>query len=535
MGEALCAALLFPERQRHLIKFIERKVQNAESLFRRFKRVLLNLYKATDWSIYSLVGFTVNFQQLFASLLLAQWLKRDYPQILIALGGVITSGDVGKWVLKNFPQIDWCISGEGEITLVELLKCVQTKKRGFEPKVPGLMYRSDTKIELNSKKQLKDLHGLPDPDFDDYFNFKKTDPVLSKVEIPTCLPIEISRGCPYRCTFCCDHQSFQGYRERPADEAAASIRRLSNKYQVPSIFLLAQTIMPKCCENLFPKLASHKSDYRIFCEMRADLTKEHMKLMKAAGITRVQIGIEALHTPLLKKMHKGTRLIDNLKIMKYCEELGIEACSYFLIGFPTETESDIESNVRSIDYAIPYMPPMRFVNFMLFEGSPVYNAPHAYGLCSINDASGFGKLLPKNISAEIKLWYKDYKSQHKPRNYKSLIKRYNEWKELYHDAREIGRPLLCYYDHNHFLCIEDYRKGVQFITLDGWTRELYVYCDNIRRKEEIEERFSDVDKNKLRRTLGTLCEHKVMFCEDDDFLSLAMKMSPDVRRHLPML
>jgi hypothetical protein len=47
----------------------------------------------------------------------------------------------------------------------------------------------------------------------------------------------------------------------------------------------------------------------------------------------VQIGIEALSSRLLKKLHKGTRAIQNLEIMKNCEMLGIRNISNLILQF----------------------------------------------------------------------------------------------------------------------------------------------------------------------------------------------------------
>ncbi len=532
---SLSAALLFPKSRLRLIKYAKKHLPDAENLCIRFERVMRNLYETTDWNQYSLVGLTVNFYQLFTSLLLTKWLKHDFPHIRTVLGGVITSGDVGKSIMKHFPQIDWCISGEGEIALLGILNGLETQQKSFECNVPGLMYRTEQGVVINPTRQLEDLFDLPDPDYDHYFEFKKSDPALKDLEIPTFLPIEVSRGCPYQCAFCYDRRSFESYRKRPADEIAASIKRLCKKYQVPSIFLLASTITPECCEALFPLLASHNKDYRIFCEMRADLSKQHLKLMKSAGMTGVQIGIEAFHTPLLKKMNKGTRVIDNLKIMKCCEELGIKPGWYILTEFPTETQSDVEYNERNIDFAASYSPPNKFIKFMLFESSTVYQHQHEYGIRSINEAAKLGRFLPQHIASDIKLWHKDFKTKYEKRNYGKLRKRYEQWKRSYENAQVNGQPLLAYYDYEDFLRIEDYRKEIKAITLEGFARELYLFCNDIKSWYEIVKRFPDVSEKDLQITLHKLFKLKVMFNEDNDWLSLAIHISPEHRRHMPFI
>ena len=55
----------------------------------------------------------------------------------------------------------------------------------------------------------------------------------------------------------------------------------------------------------------------------------------------MQIGIEALSSRLLKKLHKGTSAIQNLEIMKNCEALEIRSVSNLILQFPASDEQDV--------------------------------------------------------------------------------------------------------------------------------------------------------------------------------------------------
>ncbi len=104
-------------------------------------------------------------------------------------------------------------------------------------------------------------------------------------------------------------------------------------------------------DNVLPKestaeilrgLADLNRDLSIFAEIRATTPLSELKLMRTAGMHRVQIGIEALSTRLLRKLHKGTTAIQNLEIMKHCEALGIANLSNlisFIFRAATKTTS----------------------------------------------------------------------------------------------------------------------------------------------------------------------------------------------------
>jgi len=532
--DAICAALLFPSSEKRLLRYIRKWVPQVDSYARRLRKIFRKIYDGIDWKEYDLVGFTVNFDQLFSSLLLASWIKKDHPQIFIVLGGRSVAKKMGESIIEKFPQIDWCIDGEGEEAILKLLEGLADSRLRFESSVPGLIYRDGKRVIRNSRKLLASLSGLPDPDFDHYFHVLDTHPKLHGLETIPYLPIETTRGCRHRCAFCCDCGYWMSYRERPAREVADSLRRLTDRYKVTSINLIEQLITPEYAASLFPIVASHEADYRIFCEVRADISKEQLRTMKRAGVSTVQIGIEAMNTKLLQKMRKGLRLIDNLKVLKFCEEIGIRHDSNLIYKFPAESQKDVDDSVRAMDYAASYMPPGLLVPFEILEGSPIYQHPKKFGISKIIEAGAFGPLLPPDIRKGLDFWYKEYRSNRKERDYRAFRERWRRWMDDYEESQRIGRGLLYYMDMNdRFLRIEDFREGTRSITLEGLPRDLYLYCDEIRGFDEIRSRFHDEDPKEIRETLRQLHKLKLMYTEGEDWLSLAIHASPENRRHMP--
>jgi ribosomal peptide maturation radical SAM protein 1 len=534
-GEILCASILFPENRKKILAAVRGQIPSPDSLAARIHRALRKSYRGIGWHKYGLVGFSINHDQLFSSLVMAGWIKDSHPDIKIVFGGRSVSGKLGQSVLESFPQVDWCIDGEGEIALVSLLREMQEGKGVAEENVPGLMYRRDCRVLCNPQRQLPDLNSLPDPDFDHYFRQIETGATLSGREIQPYLPIEMSRGCSFNCAYCSERNFFKGLRHRPAGEISESLARLFKLYRIPSIFLIAQMVTPGHCRELFDEIASHDSDYKLFAEIRANLSKDDLVAMKKAGMTQVQIGIEALDSNLLRKMNKGTRLMDNLRILKHCEEIGIRHVSNLIVGFPTETQDDIDRSAKAVEFAIAYRPPAFFSEFKLREDSLVYRHPEKYDIREIDDAAVLGRHLPQTTRKGLRLWNKSYKSSRKRRNYGKLRHHYKRWKKTYEEAEAIGKPLLYYLDFHDVLRIEDLRGCVQSVLIDGWIRDIYLYCDETRSFDEIRSHFPRVPENELRRTLNRLFKLRLMYAEDNDWLSLAIRSSPANRRHMPFL
>ncbi len=535
LSDAICAAILFPENQSKLLKYCDKHIKYAKHYFLSINRCLRKIYEDINWADYNLVGFTTGFQQTFISLVMADWLKSDYPDVKIIMGGRFVKGELGVSILKLFPQIDYCVDGEGELAFVSLLSELKNTVSGFEANVPGLMFRDKGDIRINPRKQLKTLSGLPDPDFKNYYTVIEEHAALKDDAIPLYIPLEGSRGCSYKCAFCGSHAYFGNHRARPPSETAASIKRLTELYRITSVFFIDLIIKSETCKSLFPLMASQNKDYKFFCSLRTSMTKDELLMMKKAGLCEVQIGIESLDTMLLKKMRKGIRLIDNLQILKFCEELGIELAYNLILGFPTETQADIDRTVDALDYALSYAPPLHLSDFTLVESSLIYENPQKYGVKDIVDCPDLVSKLPHRIAQKLRLMTKGYKTRNGRRDYKGLKRSIRRWTEIYDRAKTNCQPILHYMDCNEFLRIEDFRKGESSITLDGWARELYLFCDSIKSFDEIKKRFPDVNERELKRTLNKLFKLKVMFKEGNDWLSLAIHASPENRRHMPFL
>jgi len=544
IGELFFAAALFPEKREPILHRLHSEIARPPKFLERLIAATRKPYKSIDWKIYDTVGFSLCFDQLFASLLFAKWLKRDFPHLRILFGGPLVSGPLGESVIKCFPQVDWCIDGEGEIPFMKFLRSMSKMGADLESEVPGLIYRRSGLVHINPREQLQRLGGLPDPEFDHYFRLLNDHPKLKNRDIMTFIPIEGGRGCMHKCAFCTDRLYWKGYRIRPPEEVVDQMDRLAERYSIHRFHFVDNIVPPgKAGKQLFSLIAEKRRDYRLFCEVRANTDKDQLKIMRGAGVAEIQVGIETFSTDLLRKMNKGTRVIENFQIMKFCEELNIEQNSNFMINFPSETQTDIAESVRNIDFACAYQPPFRFVDFRLYDGSLVFKQPKQYGVTKINRAGPLSKFIPLRIVKTLSFTEKNYASKIKKRSYSGLKKRLAEWSSYYDQAVINRRKLLTFSDCGKFLRIEDMRfaldsttpewSAIKSITLEGFARKLYLFCDSIRSFHDIKKHFKNVPERELRSTLRKLFNLKVMYTEDDDWLSLAIHNSHGNSRHIP--
>lgn len=522
-GDAISAALLFPERRDSIIRLINsRGTRLSQHLFSKFHRTMRRTYRSVDWSVYDLVGFTTDLNQLFSSLFIAKKIKSEHPGIKIVFGGHCASSDLGKSILRSFDFIDYCIDGEGEIPFTCLLEHLTSTNGMTQADVPGLIYRRGNSVKINPRKQLSNLDELPDPDYDHYFEVIDNHPQFKNKCIEIFVPIEGGRGCTHRCAFCSDRIQMIGYRSRQPKKIVRQLSKLSRRYRAVNFKFTDLRTHPKKDGELFSLIRRQKRDFNLYYDLRADADKSLMVSMRRAGVRNVLIGIEALSTNLLRKMEKGTRAIDNIQIMKYCEELGIQHISNLILGFPTETQKDVSETIRNMDFALSFQPPVLLVQFTLLAGSTIDKMRRRYNIVHVENAHFKRKLVPTHIEKNLLFSEKSYQRR-STSDYRALRRKYSRWKKRYYAAREKGASLLSYWDGGTFIQIADFRNGKNQIILEDDIRKLYLFCDSIRSWKEIVEEFPSWNEMDLKSALKKLIDLKLIYREADKYLSLAVR------------
>jgi len=132
--------------------------------------------------------------------------KRIDGDIITVTGGQHFSATAQE-SLQTYPEIDLIVRGEGEETLVDLVR-----KPGELERVEGISYRRDGRVVHNPPRPLiQDLNDLPFPgyhlvrDLVKKYHFA----AMAGKNVPYAL-VEGSRGCSHRCTFCTQWKHWGG-------------------------------------------------------------------------------------------------------------------------------------------------------------------------------------------------------------------------------------------------------------------------------------------------------------------------------------
>ncbi len=544
LGEALYAPLVFGQQyapaQALWSKYARRinKLRNLDffDLTKALEVIGQRHMEAIAQDSYLLIGASICFSQLTSSLYYLKELKKRCPQTITVIGGSHCSGPLGKTLLNTFDFIDVVIQGEGELPLSSLAKqLLEGRSLSQLGLIPGVSTRNH--LSSNDLWQVDDLDQLPCPSYDDYF--RELELLPPQMRFFPRLPIEGSRGCWYRkragglkgCAFCNLNLQWQGYRSKDPQKICHEIEELISKYSQLS-FSFMDNLIPTKMRQVFKRLASLDTQLRFFCEIRAEEDKDTLKDMARAGVEDVQVGIEALSTSLLRKMNKGTRAIQNIQIMKYLEIPGMPTLnSNLIMEFPSSDENDVQETLESMDF-VRHLRPLKPIPFWLGYGSHVYFHFKDYGIKKVFNHPHYRFIFPGHILNGLILMNQGYLPRRLQKLlWKPVYQKAKEWEKTYKALKatmERDHPLLGYWDGKDFLLIrERLAKGKDLMhRLRGRSREIYLFCEEIRELREISQRFSDISEDSLLRFLREMVQKRLMYQEGECYLSLAVPNRP---------
>ena len=497
--------------------------------------------QAVSWDDYDVIGFTSTFAQNMSSLALAKRIKESYPNKLIVFGGANCEDEMGMELHHRFPFIDFVCSGESDLLFPALLERLETRS-GFKD-LSGLIYRDEGQTIANDRfaPAIFDLDQLPYLDFDDYFEqLDEYGLDFSPAEIS--LPLETSRGCWWgaktHCTFCGLNDETLVYRSKSEDRVLDEFAYLAHRYPAYRRIDVVDKIMDmRYFRKVIPGLIERQLGLDIFYFVKANLTKQQVKMLKQAGILRIQPGIESLDTGVLQLMRKGTTSLQNIQLLKWTTEVGLDTIWNFITGFPMEDPhayADMADFLPSIYHLQP--PAGGSGQVRLDRFSPFYEDTAAFQMTNVRPTSAYSYIYPfpqENLRRLAYYFDFDYVDGRQPKVYSDVLDRAVErWHQLENPGvllSMIAQDRLLIYDTRPMrTCTEfelrDYRKAI------------YEYCDEARTLASIIQ-YLESDKAVLtglgemlfetedvRNFLGWAVINQLMLERDDRYLSLALPM-----------
>ncbi len=263
--------------------------------------------------------------------------KERYPDHKVIIGGPGPSGAADD-IISSFPWIDVVGIGEGEETLVEIVRAM--KANDDLQSVKGIVYRNDSECHrTQARPRISNPDEIPFPAYD-------------KVALSdyTCIPVVTGRGCPYRCAFC-DVGPLWGNRTcfRSIENVEAELDHLKGAYGIDTVHIADDTFNLKRqrAEAMCDAMKSMGLEWT--CLARVDLLDEDLiERMAGSGCHSLFLGIESGSDAVLEKIHKRFSIKEATEIAGLAAKYMKKVVASYIWGFPFETMWDFKQTIFSV-------------------------------------------------------------------------------------------------------------------------------------------------------------------------------------------
>jgi ribosomal peptide maturation radical SAM protein 1 len=508
-------------------------------------RDLIRKYALDD---ADLVGFTSMFAQHAACIATARILKERGDPPAVVIGGANCEGPMGRALADCVPCFDAVFSGPALKSFPEYVRGQiggnTLPVRGvFVPHAPihrRLTLRVHDAVAVAPASavdhdSLGEELEIDTPLALDYGGFLDAFERAFGNTLEPVLTFETSRGCWWgakaHCPFCGLNGSTMAFRAMTPARALATFDTLFRHAPRCRVFECVDNIMPADYPaSVFPRLTPPPSTV-IYYEVKADLTASDLASMAAANVRLVQPGIEALSTPSLKALRKGTNACGNVLFLKNCLANGVIPVWNLLIGVPREDRPEQVYAKYAAD--IPAMrhlaPPWAVFKVRIDRFSPYFTRPDEYGL----------RLKPKNfytfvypfaddVLFDLAYYFDDANAPFA--EYAAAAAKWhpilNElvrgWFAAWHVNDPARRPALFIEERDGTYFLHDSRSGSAIdITIGTFVALAARYASVPMKIGELVHRLDEAGCDDPSAILAELRELRLLFEEDDRIVSLA--------------
>ena len=272
---------------------------------------------------------------------------------------IILGGPEIRYNADNFLDhgADFLIIGEGEISAFELVEYLEGNSEIPLTQIQGLGFINDNgeNVFTDERTKVREINQLPFP------NRKKIDlhkymEAWKNHHGQNTLSISTMRGCPYTCKWCSRGVYGLSYRRRSPEKVVDEMLHLKETYGPDSLWFVDDvfTVSHKWLKLFVEEVRRRGATIPFECITRADrMNEEVIDMLKEAGCFRVWIGAESGSQKIIDLMDRRVDVNQVRDMIRLSRVKGIQAGTFIMLGYPGETEEDIEETIHHLKTSNP--------------------------------------------------------------------------------------------------------------------------------------------------------------------------------------
>lgn len=314
-----------------------------------------------------IIGFSVINPNRWNAMECARAARKIRPDITIVFGGPAPTF-LADHLFTACPDIDFIVTGEGEITFLELAEALENRCDASFEQINGLVFKqNDTFFRTLPRDPIAEPDTLVHPS--KYFAYQH---------------LSLSRGCPGKCTFC-GSPKFWGNQDLRfhspewfADEIQALVEKgIRHFYISDDTFTMDKQRVIEFCTLIFKRNlaitwnAISRVDY---------IDGDILLAMRKAGCIQLSFGVESGSEKIRKFLGKPIEQDKIITAFSLTASYGILPRAYFIYGSPGETDQTIQESLELLNAIKPLS--AIFYMLVVFPGTHLYQSAVQKGLVS---------------------------------------------------------------------------------------------------------------------------------------------------------
>lgn len=344
-----------------------------------------------------LVCFSVPFPgNLYSGFKCAQWIKKHYPHIKIAMGGGFPNTELREVKDQRvFEFFDFITLDDGELPLELLHQNLEITAEEGEFKRTFLLENKEVVYKNNSKRHDFKQSEIGTPDYTDL----KLDQYISVIEIANPMhslwsdgrwnKLTMAHGCYWgKCTFCDISLDYiKIYEPISAKILVDRIEELIRTTGETGFHFVDEAAPPALMREVALEILRRNLVVTWWTNIRFEksFTRDLCYLLKLSGCVAVSGGLEVASDRLLKLIDKGVSVDQVANVTRNFTEAGIMVHAYLMYGYPTQTVQETVDSLEMIRqmFEMGILQSGFWHQFAMTAHSPVGMSPEDFGVVPV--------------------------------------------------------------------------------------------------------------------------------------------------------